>query len=339
MRRVLAGIFVLFAVILVIVGCGKTETTVEKSGDNLSQKQQENKVFSIGISQIVEHPALDSIRQGIIDGLANKGYEEGKNVSIDYQNAQGSRDTATTISQKFVSDGKDIIIAIATPTAQAAAQSTKDIPVVFASVTDPIAAGLVDDLQNPKYNVTGTSDQNPIDKQIELIKEFMPNVKNIGVLYNSGEVNSEVQVKMAKKAGETLGINVIEKGVTQSNEVQQGAASLIGKVDAYFIPVDNMVVSSFESVLKVAEEANIPVFASDTDTVKRGAVATYGIDYYKIGYQTGEMAARVLDGTDPKDIPVEVTKDVDLVINETSLNKFKISISDETKNRAVEIFK
>jgi len=323
MRR---GLFILFSFIMVVslfTGCGK-----ETQPTNASVKEDSSNAapLKIGITQIVEHPSLDSIREGILKGLADNGFEDGKDIIVDYQNAQGVRSIATTIAQKFVDDDVNMVIAITTPSAQAAFQATeqanKNIPVVFSAVTDPVSAGLVKAFDQPGENITGTSDMVPIEKQIDLIKEMVPAVKAIGIVYNLGEVNAEVQLEAAKQAAKEKGIKIEEAGVTSSSEVSLGTASLIDKVDALFILNDNMIVSALDSVLKVAEEAKIPLFASDDNSVKRGAVATYGIDQFMIGVQTGEMASKILKGESPKNIPVEGIKEVNLTVNEEAKKNF-----------------
>ncbi|MBO8171473.1 MAG: ABC transporter substrate-binding protein [Bacillaceae bacterium] len=330
----------LLAGILILAGCGQegNNTGNNEGSENQAGDDQADTVH-IGLTQIVEHPALDAARQGILDALADNGFEEGNNLVVDYQNAQNSRDTALTIAQKFVGDGVDVIGAIATPSAQAAVQAAMDkqIPVVFSAVTDPVEAGLVDSVENPGANVTGTSDAVPMSRQIELIQKFIPEVQTIGVIYNSGETNSNVQVEALEAAASEMGIQVERAGITNGSEVQQGAQSLAGKVEAIFIPTDNTVVSAFEGVLQAANDAGIPVFASDVDTVERGAVASYGMDYYKLGYQTGEMMVRILNGENPGDIPVEVSKEIDLVVNVQSAEQFGLEITDEIRDEAKEL--
>ncbi|GED54472.1 MULTISPECIES: ABC transporter substrate-binding protein [Brevibacillus] len=296
-------------------------------------------VVKLGLTQFVEHPALDAIRQGIVDGLKESGYEDGKNVELDYQNAHGDMNNTVSIAQKYAGDGKDLVIAIATPSAQAAAKAITDKPVVFSSVTDPLSAQLVSSLEKPDKNVTGTSDKVSMEQQLKLVKTFLPELKKLGVIYTTSEVNSEVQVKELEEAAKKEGIEVVKAGISQLSEVQLAAQGLAGKTDAMFIPIDNTVVSSFEAVLGAAEQNKIPVFASDTDTVKRGAVATYGIDYYQIGKQTGEMASRILKGQKVADTPVEVSKQADLYINEKAAETFGLTVPEALKSQAKEIVK
>ncbi|WP_245605582.1 ABC transporter substrate-binding protein [Thermicanus aegyptius] len=342
MRRVVVGmVALLFALSVILGGCGQggpqgsqpsngNQGATDAGTSGEAGKEQE-KTFKIGLTQIVEHPALDAIRQGILKGLEEHGFTEGKNLVIDYQNAQNDRNNATNIAQKFVAEKVDLIIAITTPSAQAAAQATKEIPIVFSAVTDPVAAGLVAAFDRPGENITGTSDLVPISRQVELMQKFLPNLKTIGIVYNSGEVNAEVQVKEAEKAAQEKGIKVEALGVSNNTEIQQAAESLAGKIDAYLVLVDNMIVAGFDTLQQVAEKAKIPVFASDSDTVKRGAVATYGLDQFQIGVQTGVMASRILRGESPKNIPVEVLKEVSLTVNPDAVKKYGLTLSDELK--------
>lgn len=336
------GVFLSVSMMLTMAACGakpaaepqaKPETTASEAA------KPADKTYTIGISQFVEHPALDAIEKGIVDGLAGAGYEDGKNVKVDLQNAHADMNNTVSIAQKFVGDNKDLVIAIATPTAQAAAKAITDKPVIFSAVTDPVAAGLVPSLDKPDKNVTGTSDKLSMKKQLELVKGFLPNIKKLGVLYTTSEVNSGVQVQELEDAAKDMGIEIVKAGISTGSEVQLATQSLVGKAEAVLIPVDNTVVSAVEGVLMAAEAAKLPVFASDTDTVKRGAIATYGIDYYKMGKQTGEMAARVLGGQQITQTPVEVSKEADLYINEQAAAKFGLAIPEDLKKAAKEIVK
>jgi putative ABC transport system substrate-binding protein len=308
---------------LVLAACGTGAGEKKETASPASQQ-----TVKLGLTQFVEHPALDTIRQGIIDGLKTSGYEEGKNLEVDYQNAHGDVNNTVSIAQKFAGDGKDMVVAITTPSAQAAAKVITDKPVVFSTVTDPISAQLVSSLEKPDKNVTGTSDKVSMEQQLQLMKSVMPQLKTVGVVYTTSEINAEVQVKELEEAG-----------ISNLSEVQLATQSLVGKAEAILIPIDNTVVSSFEAVLGVAKQAKIPVFASDVDTVKRGAVATYGIDYYQMGKQTGEMAARILHGQKIADNPVEVSKKTDLYINEAAAAAFGLTVPAELKQQAKEIFK
>lgn len=325
-------ILLLFSALL--VGCNSSE----EPKDDTAKQPEEVKVFEIGVTQIVEHPALDASRDGFVDALKDAGYEEGVNVNFDFQNGQGSMDTLTTIAQKFVTDKKDMIFAIATPSAQSAAQQTDTIPILITAVTDPVDAGIVNSMEKPGTNVTGTTDMNPIKEQLSLIKEVSPDAKVVGIIYNTGESNSEIQVEIAQSYASELGLEFELVGITNSSEVKQAADSLAGKIDAFYIPTDNTVVSSIDSVLMVAENAKIPVIAGESESVKSGCLMTYGLDYYKLGYQTGEMAVKVLKGeANPADMPVETQKDMNLTINLSAAEKMGVEIPQALIDRADEI--
>jgi putative ABC transport system substrate-binding protein len=297
------------------------------------------KMIKVGISQIVEHPALDANRQGIIDKLKELGYVEGKNIEYDIQIAQGNIATANQIAKKFVGDRKDIIIAIATPTAIAAANATKRIPIVISAITDPVGAKLVKSLEKPGTNVTGTTDMSPVGEQLDLFKKLGYNPKSIGIIYNSGEANSRTLVAIAKKEAKKRGMKVVEATVTNSSAVLMAAKSLVGKVDAIYLPTDNTVISALESVLKVAYDNKLPVITGDTDSVKRGALASYGLNYYKLGLQTGEMVDKILKGSSPSTMPVETLKDLELYINLKSAKKIGLKVPDMMIERAEKVIK
>jgi len=298
-----------------------------------------DKMIKIGISQLVEHPALDSAREGFIEALKEAGYEDGKNIKIDFQNAQNDMTNAQTIARKFVDEKVDMILAIATQAAQAAANVTKDIPILITAVTDPVSAGLAESLENPGGNVTGTTDMNPVAEQIKLIKELVPNAKTFGILYNSGEINSKVQVDIAKQAAEELGLNMVEATVTNSNEVSQATQSLVGRVDAIYVPTDNTIVSSIGAVIKVANDNKIPVIGSERGQVDAGAIATKGIDYKELGKQTGQIAVEIIKGKKPQDIPIEGAKVVTLIINQKAAESIGLTIPEEILNNADEVIK
>ncbi len=297
------------------------------------------KVIEIGITQIVEHPALDACRKGVIDKLKELGYEEGKNVKYDIQIAQGNIATANQIAKKFIGDKKDLIVAIATPTAQAVANLTKTTPIVISAITDPVGAKLVKSLEKPGGNITGTTDMSPVKDQIALFERLKIPVKRLGVIYNSGEANSRTLVEILKSVAKQKGIVVVEATVTNSSGVLMAAKSLVGKVDGIYIPTDNTVVSALESVLQVSYENKIPVITGDTDSVVRGALASLGMDYYKLGLQTGVIVGRILKGEKPSNIPVETLKDLDLFINEATAQKLGIKIDPELLKSAKKVIK
>lgn len=331
-----AALFVLLAALS--AGCGMTVDQTQGQGA-LSRSASDTgapaatppdkRKVSIGLTQIVEHPSLDAIRAGILDGLREGGYVEGENLSVDFENAQGDRTLATSIAQKFASSPLDLVVAITTPSAQAVKEAVKDKPIVFAAVTDPVSAGLVEALDRPGALITGSSDQTPIDLQLDLIRRFLPKAKTIGIVYNSGEVNAESQLKAAEQAAGERGIAVVKRGVTAAGEVPQAVMSIAGRVDAFLVLNDNLVVSAADAYLDAANEARVPVFASDPDTVAKGAVATYGIDQRALGRKTGEMAAKILDGMKPQDLPVLVIRDTELVVNRQAIERLGIELSPE----------
>ncbi|MBZ4642909.1 MAG: putative tryptophan/tyrosine transport system substrate-binding protein [Deferribacteres bacterium] len=297
------------------------------------------KTLNIGITQIVEHPALDACRQGFIDKLKEYGFEDGKNVKYDIQIAQGNVATANQIAKNFVGDNKDIIVAIATPSALAVANATKKIPVIISAITDPVGAKLVKSLEKPGTNVTGTTDMSPVKEQLSLFKELGLDVKNVGIIYNAGEANSRSLVNLAKKVAKELNMNIVEATVTNSSGVLLAAKSLVGKVDGIYIPTDNTIVSALESVLQVAFDNKLPVITGDTDSVERGSLASLGINYYKLGKQTGEIAYKVINGANPAETPVETLKDLELFVNLKSAEKMNIKVPEDFIKKAAKVIK
>jgi len=294
--------------------------------------------YEIGISQFVEHPSLDLAREGFIDQLAEEGFIEGENIKIDLQNAQADFSTAQTIAQRFNQNKVDLVLAIATPSAQTAANVLKNTPVLITAVTDPVEAGIVQSMEKPGANITGTTDMNPVAKQLELIRDFLPEVKDIGILYNPGEVNSTVQVKLAKEKAKEMGVKLEEATVSNSSEVSLAVSSLVDKVDAIYVPTDNIIVSAMPTVLQTAHNRQVPVFASENNSVEQGAIATLGIDYYQLGKQTGSMAARILNGSNPAEMPVESSKQLKLYINKKSAEEINLKIPEDLLESADIIF-
>lgn len=289
----------------------------------------DNDTYTIGVTQIVEHPALDSSREGFMQALADSGYVEGENIVVDYKNAQGDINTANTIADGFVSDGVDMIFAIATPTAQAAYNATKDIPILITAVTDPVTAGLVQSMDQSGTNVTGTSDMTPIDKQFELLAQLVPEAKKVGIVYNTGESNSEIQVAMAEEEASKLGLEIVKKGVTDVNEVAQALDSFVNDIDVLYVPTDNMIVSAMPLITAKTLEAGVPVIGSEEGQVEQGAMATEGINYYELGYQTGVMAIKVIEGEEPGNIGLETLENTELVINKTSADQLGMTIPED----------
>lgn len=289
---------------------------------------------TVGITQIVEHPALDGAREGFIEALNEKGFVEGEGLTIDYKNAQGDMATAQTIANGFVSSKVDMIFAIATPTAQAAYNATKDIPILITAVTDPVSSGLANSMEKSETNVTGTSDMAPIGKQFDLLKQLVPDAKKVGIVYNTGEANSGIQVEIAKKEADRLGLEIIEKGVTNINEVDQALGALLNEMDVLYVPTDNMIASSMALISAKTIEAGIPVIGSEGAHVEQGALATEGIDYFQLGYQTGLMAVDVMEGKKPEEISLATLENTELIINQKTAEVLGITIPDDLKEKA-----
>ena len=322
---------------LIVVGVVAVLAVVAFTLPRFSKKSS---VIRIGIMQIVEHPALDASRDGFIKRLTELGFEEGKDIKYTVQNAQGDMAIAQSIAGNFVSENVDMILAIATPTAQAAAKATQDIPIVITAVTDPVAAGLVDSILTPGTNVTGTSDLTPVAKQLELLTRLAPDTERVGVIYNAGETNSLVQVDLAREAARELGLELVEVTVSSSSGVYEAAQSLVGRVDTVYVPTDNTVVSALESVIKVGEDFRIPVIVGEVDGVRRGALATVGIDYYVLGMQTADIAARILKGErEPKDIPIEYLEDIQIALNLVAADKMGVIVPRDLIDEAYEVIR
>ncbi|MEA2021063.1 MAG: ABC transporter substrate-binding protein, partial [Candidatus Caldatribacteriota bacterium] len=296
----------------------------------------------IGVTQIVEHPALDAAREGFKETLEEAGFKEGVDVVYDLQNAQGDFNNAISIAQKFKDDKVDMIVAIATPTAQAALQVNQDIPIIINAVTDPVAANLAKSWESSGNNVTGMSDAAPNKQQVELIPRFLPKAKNVGTIYNAGEANSVVQIEVAKKACKELGLNLIEVTVSNSSEVLMAAQSLGERVDAIYIVTDNTVVSALESVVKVCNQEKIALIVADPSLVDKGALASYGIDYFSLGKRSGEIALKIIKGAKPSDIPIQTItdpNDLQFVVNLDAAKIIGLSVSDEIIEVADKIIK
>ena len=319
---------------LLLSACGGS--TPAGSGSGATSPAAEGPV-KIGINQYISHPSLDAVATGFKKGMADAGYT-GDKISYDEQNPQGEPATNTSIVGKFAADkDMDLVLAIATPAAQAAATSITDIPVLFSAVTDPVAAKLVASLEAPGGNVTGTSDKNPVKEQLELLKKIKPEAKSVGIVYSSGEVNSQVQVDWAKEAGAELGLTIEAKAISASSEVQQAADSL--NVDAFYVPTDNAVVSALEGLLQVSQNKKIPVISADGESVKRGATATYGLNYEKLGEQTAAMAVKLLKGeAKAATMPVETITKVELYVNTTAAEKIGLEIPADLLSSAVQTY-
>jgi len=293
----------------------------------------------VATTAIVEHPALDAARDGVRDELKANGYEEGKNLRFEYESAQGNPATAAQIARKLVGEKPNVIVPISTPSAQAVVAATKDIPVVFTAVTDPVGAKLVADAKKPGGNVTGVTDLSPIGKHLELIQEITPQAKRIGVLHNPGEANSLSLLQLLKAEADPRGLAIVEAPATKSSDVLSAAQSLIGKADVMYVPTDNTIVSALEAVIRAATDNNIPVYAADTDSVPRGAMAALGFNYYDVGRQTGKIVLRILKGEKPGDIPVEGIETTELYVNLKAAERMGVTIPESVIARAKQVVK
>ncbi|MEL6556074.1 MAG: ABC transporter substrate-binding protein [Cyanobacteria bacterium J06621_11] len=307
-------------------GCGNGTPTVGGTED----------LPFVAVTQIVEHPALDAVRDGVKDELAEAGYEEGASLRWEWQSAQGNPATATQIANKYAGAQPNVIVAIATPSAQSAAAAATNTPIIFSAVTDPVGAKLVENAEKPGGNISGVSDLSPIAQQLALIKEVLPEASTLGVIYNAGEDNSVSLVSLINENAADQTLTIKEVTVSATSEVSGAARSLIGSVDAIYIPTDNTVVSALESVIQVGQDNQVPVFAGDTDSVERGAIAALSFDYYDVGRQTGAMVTRVLQGSRPGDLAVEYVQDLKLSINPAAAEAMGVDFPESVTSAADE---
>ncbi len=308
----------------------------------LTQKEQNNSTNStekvkIGVLQFVTHDSLDEIYKGIKAGLEEGGYTTTENLSIDFMNAEGDQSQVQTMSKKLVDNGNELLIGIATPAAQGLANATTELPIIMGAVTDPVGANLVTDLKNPGGNITGVSDQTPVADTVSLIKEITPDAKTIGVLYSSNEDNSKFQVAEFKAAAEEAGYTVLEYAVASSNELASTVEVASSKVDALFTPVDNTVASAFSTVVSVANKSKTPIFTSVEDMVEGGGIASVTLSQYDLGVATGKMTAKILDGANPADTPVQIFNEGTVVVNQKVAKELGITLSDDVINQASKV--
>lgn len=329
LRRIMTGVAVAASLFAAACG-GQSPTETSAPADNGKRD------VKIGAVTIVSHPSLDLVYEGIVEGLAEAGYTEGDNLTIDLQNPQGDQATLVNIANTYASSDNDLFVAIATPPAQALAQVEQKRPIVFASVTDPVAAGLVETMEAPGGNVTGTSDQLPTDQQLAVIKDILPDVMSVGIVYSSAEVNAQVQAERAIEAGKELGIEVKTATVTNSSEVQQAAESL--DVDAYFVLVDNTVVSAIESMIQVAEANGRLLVTSDADSVERGAAAALATDYKAQGIQTAGIIVDILEGADPATTPVQLQEGLELAVNPEAAERMGVALPGTVVEQAAKTY-
>ena len=305
------------AITLSLTACGGGQETTDS----------EEKI-KIGILQQLEHPSLDQSREGFVQALADNGYVDGENIVIDYQNAQSDQSNLANMADRLVNNESDLILAIATGAAQTVAGKTSDIPVLITAVTDPVDAGVVNSMENPGTNVSGTSDASPMKEQIELLLQ-LKDIKTVGLLYTSSEDNSALQIKQVKDILDSMNVGYVERTVTNSNDVQQVVQSLVTKCDGIYIPTDNVLAASMALVADITWPAGIPVVTGAESMVTDGGLATLGLSYYNLGYQTGEMAVRVLKGEDISTMPVETQKEYNYIVNGDAVSAMQIEIPQE----------
>lgn len=329
---ILSGILIVAG----LVSCAKTSSSNEneKTRDVSKNSNEVKEMYTIGINQLVQHDALDASREGFIEGLKEKGFEEGKNLKIDYQNAQGDIAIAKTISDQFVTSKVDMIFAIATSSLQASYNATKDIPIVFTAVTDPIGAGVAESWESSGTNVTGTSDMVSMEKQLSLLTTLVPDIKTLGVIYNSSEANSLAQVQELKKEAEKNAIDIKEISVTTVNEINQNLNAAIGSIDALYAPTDNTVASAYDLVGNICVNKNIPILCGEEAGVSKGGLCSIGIDYFKLGKEAGYKAAEILNGTKPSDIEISTLSDMSITINTDVAEKLNITIPEDINTKA-----
>ena len=307
-----------------------------KKGELTQEKSQitNEKIINVGVLQLLSHPALDAIYKGIDEELANQGYKNGENIKINLLNAQGEQSNLALMSEKLVSEKNDILVAITTPAALSLANVTKNIPIVMAGITYPVEAGLIASEEKPGNNITGVSDRTPIKQQLELMKEILPNLKNIGLLYTSSEDNSIKQIEEAKKYAAELGLEVKLAAISNTNDIQQVTESLASEVQAIFVPIDNTIASAMATVVKVTDKFKVPVFPSADTMVADGGVLGLGVDQYQIGVQTAKVIVEILNGKNPADTPVVLANEGVIYLNEAKAKELGIEIPASIKEKS-----
>ena len=344
-KKVLAGIMTTAMIMAMMTGCGSSDSAKDTQASTGSETSADSSAaesdYTIGISQFAEHGSLDNCREGFLEGLKSAGIEEGVNLTVEYQNSQADTGTASTIADNFVSKNVDLICAIATPSAMSAYNSCLDseIPVVYTAVSDPVGAGLADEEGNSVGNITGTSDKLPVEEQLKMIRDLMPDAKKIGILYTTSEANSVSTIKEYKELAENYDFEIVDSGINTVADVEMAAKDLASKVDCISNLTDNTVVSSLATIQDKANAANIPVFGSEIEQVKIGCLAAEGIDYISLGKDTGKMAAKILKGeAKAEDMEYQLLKESNLYVNEKVAENLGITVPDSMNDRVVETF-
>ena len=322
-------IFISFIVLLVcVLGYGLY------SSNKGEEKNVEEKKVKVGVLQLLSHPALDQIYKGLEDGLAKEGYTVGKNLQLDLQNAQGDQSNLVSMGQKLVSDNNDLLVGITTPATLSLSNATKDKPIIMAGITYPVEAGLIKSENNPGNNITGVSDRTPIKQQLEVMKQILPKMKKVGILYTASEDNSVKPAQEAEKLAKELGLEVKVSTVANTNDIQQVTETLAAETDAIFVPIDNTIASAMATVVKVTDAKKVPVFPSSDTMVADGGLLGIGVDQYKIGIETAKVIAKVLKGADTKTMPVVLANEGVIYLNEAKAKQLGIEIPQDIKDKA-----
>ena len=322
-------IFISFIVLLVcVLGYGLY------SSNKGEEKNVEEKKVKVGVLQLLSHPALDQIYKGLEDGLAKEGSTVGKNFQLDLQNAQGDQSNLVSMGQKLVSDNNDLLVGITTPATLSLSNVTKDKPIIMAGITYPVEAGLIKSENNPGNNITGVSDRTPIKQQLEVMKQILPKMKKVGILYTASEDNSVKQAQEAEKLAKELGLEVKVSTVANTNDIQQVTETLAAETDAIFVPIDNTIASAMATVVKVTDAKKVPVFPSSDTMVADGGLLGIGVDQYKIGIETAKVIAKVLKGADTKTMPVVLANEGVIYLNEAKAKQLGIEIPQDIKDKA-----
>ena len=315
-----AALIVSAAIAAGLTGCGEDKAATPKDAT----------IMNIGIVQLVEHDALDAANRGIIDGMAKRGFKDGVNVKFDKQNAQADQSNLHNIATRFVSNKDKLIFAIATPAAQSVASVTKEIPIVATAVTNFEVARLVKSNKAPGGNVTGVSDINPVADQLALLLKLTPGAKAVGTIYNSSEINSAYQIELLREAAKAHKVDVVEATVSNVNDIQQAIASIKDKLQALYIPTDNVMASAIPALLKVTNPAKLPVVAGESGMVRAGALASIGVDYYTLGVMTGNMGADILEGkAQPATMPIQIQQATKVLINMKAAKEIGLDVPAE----------
>ncbi|MEC6749188.1 tryptophan ABC transporter substrate-binding protein [Marinilactibacillus sp. XAAS-LB27] len=328
------GMLVTFALIFAVLIIGfffpsgqSTNRTASNNSETATETPEEQ--FTVGLLQTTSHPSLDEIREGTIQGLADNGYVEGENLTINFQNAQGDQNLMNTMASSIVSDGADIVIGIGTPASQALTNATSEIPVIMAAVSDPIGSGLVTSEEEPGGNVTGVKNQAPVEEQIKLMTDILPDVQTVGMLYSSGEDNARAEAERAQVAIEDAGLDLETYTVSNTNEIQQMIATMSREVDVIYLPTDNTIASAFNTVVSEADRYNMPLIPTVDLMIAQGGLATIGISQVQLGVDSGRMAAEVLNGQDPATFPVYIVEGGEQLINVEKAEKIGVTIPEE----------